>query len=55
MFREAVMSFLGVGNDESPIEKVEKTVGWYCRGECVAECSKMFGPALEKVCSTCPT
>ena len=45
---------MGVKETPEHVEPEDKTVGWYCNGECVAECSKLFGPALEKVCSTCP-
>ena len=51
LFRESILAFFGVGKEET--EK-DSSIGGYCKGECVEECSKMFGPALEQVCKTCP-
>jgi len=54
LFREAVLSFLGVAQEEQPKDVGHKDIGWYCKGHDVQECSKLFGAALSKVCQTCP-
>ena len=54
MFREAILAYLGVKPEESRKERTPGEIGWYCNGDCVSECSLMFGAALAKVCKTCP-
>ena len=54
VFREAILAYLGVEPMKQKQIRNVGEIGWYCHGECIEECSAMFGAALAKVCKTCP-
>ncbi|GAB63106.1 hypothetical protein KSU1_C1510 [Candidatus Jettenia caeni] len=56
MFREAVLAFMGVKDEDTGAQGVlVKNRGEYCKGVDLEACRRYFGEAiLERVCATCP-
>lgn len=54
MFRESIMAFMGV-KDEERQRRTDQKLGEYCRGKNLVDCRQQFGAdKLELICSTCP-
>ena len=40
--------------EQTPRAKTNQTIGQFCGGSCVTDCTRYFGDGLAHACRTCP-